>query len=258
MNTENDGFGWKTRRRENVLALLSIAVACVFSTGCFSFSFGGGSTVTKTSYNGGGLDPSAPNEVDEIRPEVRSASFGGLELRFKLIGSFTMEKKEITEVFHPSAQRLAFGFFPGSACDETTGKSVGTAMKSVWFNVVFAGMPTVSGLLVEPFIHAEPGAGSAFSRSAIFGFHRWGASPYKDESHDTTRSTESEMYLDQYECKFDGDSYYAANCICKLDPPSRKAPITISLSVDDNHPLKRQLAPFENRPMVLTIPKEQE
>ena len=241
-----------THRTSTALAALALAMPMA---GCLSFTVaetGASRPVVEVSRDVA-KDPS--NQIYEIAPVAKRSWSQSAELSFDLIGSVKVAELTKTETRRGWRQRLAFGFFPGAACDDGFDAQAGTAFKSIWYNIAFVGIPTVSGLLVEPFVHADREMGSDFSRSAIFGFHRWNAKPCIEKDARRARGFREVVQLKDYSCEFAGTTSYADNDgICRVSPvPEGAKTIEVKVFVPQRHPLMDKLAPFINAPITIRI-----
>ena len=236
-----------------VAALAALALALPMA-GCLSFSLADPevkSTAT-VSYE---TVKDASNKIQEIAPTAKRVWPQSAELSFSLVGSIKEAEVSHFDDRHGARQRLAFGFFPGAANDDGVGAQVGTALRSIWYNIFFLGTPTVSGLLVEPFIYAEDERGSTFSRSALFGFHRWRAKPSVENPVRRKTAFREVVQLKDYSCTVahvpasaDGEG------ICRVSGiPADAKTIEVTLDVPPRHPLREKLAPFLNNPMTIRI-----
>lgn len=165
-----------------VQAALTLAVAWGL-WGCVAFPVGGGEKTYDDSpsltqpylqrEHGGGtvLRP----ESVEYYPE---ATREGDTVRIRLVaeGRFTAERTENRRFTVTPEEKMAVGLVPGMASLPER-KVVGGTVLAAWYNVLFLGTPTLSGLFIEPFLppiaYDARGAGNTFRRSALFGFHRY-------------------------------------------------------------------------------------
>lgn len=247
----------KTMALARRCAAVAAVTFCMAHAGCVSFSIGDSNATTQTVSVTRSVARDAANEIEEVEPVVRRVQ-DAVTVRFNLHGAFVEEECSETTVRHKGVQMLAAGFFPGSACYEGPGVQVGAAVRSVWYNILFLGLPTVSGLLVEPFVPAGPDDGSAFSQSAIIGFHRWGGKPYVENKTERSRVNRDVMAFVDYSCRVAGASAtVAADGLCVVrGVPADAGTIEVTLSVSPRHPLRDQLAPFMDVPITIAMPKE--
>lgn len=234
-----------------------IAVAGVFS-GCVQFSIGDSYPPATTTATYTSIVKDASNEIEEIRQRAWWVDGNTAGIRFDLIGMFTETTTRDIRILHKRSQRLAFGLFPGSAADERDGAKVGTAFKSLWYNALFFGMPTVSGLLVEPFVHADQAECSNFSRSAIIGFHRWEAVGQVEEKKEKSNSSKDAVQLKNYTCKADnGTAVVLEDGVLHVSGfPAEAKSVDVMISIPQQHPLKDQLAPFLQSKIKVILPEK--
>lgn len=239
-----------------VMAALS---ASLVSAGCMSFSLGESrQPIKRPGIPTVSIDASAANEIDEISPVVNRTGPRSAEIKFIVRGSITEVEERVTMIDHSEEQRLAVGFFPGAACEKTTDDAMVWGAETIWYNIIFVGLPTVSGLLIEPFIPAGRGNGSAFSRSAIIGFHRWGSEPHTETSHERRSYGKDSTQLKGYLCTAEGASTLVdRQGLCTVrDFPATAKSLKVTLSIPNAHPLKRQLEPFERGPISIQLPEK--
>lgn len=260
----NDGTvlrekGDMEKTAQSIVAALAAgtAVAGILS-GCVQFSIGESYPPTTTVATDTSLAKDSSNEIEEIRQRARRTGGNSAEISFDLLGTFTETTTRNLKIRHNKSQRLAFGFFPGSAVDEKDGAKVETAIRSLWLNVAFLGMPTVSGLLVEPFVHADNEKCSNFSRSAIFGFHRWAASGQIEEKTEKTNSSKDTVQLKNYTCKADMVSAWVSEdgILHVSGFPAEAKSVDVMISIPQHHPLKDQLAPFVQSKVKIILPEK--
>jgi hypothetical protein len=198
-------------------------------------------------------------EIDRIVPEVTPVGYDGIRISFNLIGSIAMVEKTESTIRHSSGRRMSFGLFPGAAADQDTGESVGTVFASIWYNILFVGTPTVSGLLIEPFVSADSARRSRFSRSALIGFHKWKTPSWAETKSDSKEVLGEMFLLEDFTCVVSGDGFNetrktAEKSEAYFNIPHGCKSIEVRLEIPHRHPLKKQLEPFEQTTFKISIP----
>ena len=150
--------------------LLPVAIPAILlcGAGCVSFPLESARPTSRTT--GAAITTivkSSSNEVDEVVPVVWRTGERRAELKIDLIGDIMIRETTDVNTTYGAREKMSFGFFPGAACDESGGEKIGSVLLALWYNIILAGTPTLSGLFVEPFIPTEVGQGSRFSRSAL-------------------------------------------------------------------------------------------
>ena len=240
------------------VAMLTVA-ALLFSTGCLSFPLGNPKVPITTTSVTSGIARDAPNDIEEFSPSATRLEPNTVKITFIVRGTINLREVHETKIEHGAEERLSIGFFPGAACETNSVDAMAWAAESIWYNIIFVGLPTVSGLLIEPFIPASPGKGSAFSRSAIIGCHRWGYKPATKTTQKTSSKATECILLNGYSCEVNGASSVVVdkdgNCTAYGFPAAAKS-LKVTLSIPNTHPLKRQLEPFEKEPISIRLPEK--
>ena len=111
-----------------------------------------------------------------IEPVVETDDNGDFLVSLNLFGSF---KKVTTTTYSKASDKkhLAIGFFPGvMSCEGEYGDCVKNGLGVFFYNLVFAGLPTVYGLFAPPLIPYYPDqtrtivSRRAFVQSTLIGF----------------------------------------------------------------------------------------
>ena len=229
----------------------------LLQAGCLSFSIGDSATPHVDKYMFKTIDKGTASkcEIDRIIPEVSSVGYyDGIRISFKLIGSIAMVEKTESTIRHSAGRRMSFGLFPGAAADQDTGEAVGTVFASIWYNILFVGTPTISGVLVEPFVSADTA-----KRSALFGFHKWKIPSWTERKSDSKEVLGETFLLEDFTCVVSGDGVNETRKTAEksevyINNPHGCKSIEVKLEIPHRHPLKKQLEPFEKTTFKISIP----
>ena len=248
---------------KRLLLLLSLFGA--FSCGCVSVATSGGAksvtpASTQTSYH--------DVRVDGFEPVVQRTGTGTVTIRFEATGCFPYEKIETRRYRTEDSERMAFGFFPGLA-ESSPDNMVGDALIAFWYNLCFCGLPTVHGLLFEPFApvstataaRGSMGERSGTSRAALLGFYRYRkyASVQTDPTPKRSVGTLDKVSLDAVslspvDCPFPVRSS-GMGFLTLGNVPAGPQECRVRLSFPANDPLHDALAPLILRPFTVAIPE---
>jgi len=195
------------------------------------------------------------SEVSGIEPSV--AQDGGVvDVNVNLLGSFDLETRTIYARSVDRDEFIAVGFFPGvMSCRGEYGDCLLNGTEAFYYNLVFAGLPTVYGLLVEPCIPHYPWqtdsivGQTAFLKSALIGFSRYSKIATPSERQKVSRSKVGKVRLE--------DAIISAPDLGlesgrgqPLRIPIDKVPgggdAKVKLSLPAGHPLEKAMSDFED------------
>lgn len=176
------------------------------------------------------------------------------KITLNLIGRFDLKTTTIYSNSSEGDGYIAFGLFPGvMSCKGEYGKSLQNGATALFYNLIFAGLPTVYGLIIEPFIPYYPKqtdsivGKTAFLKSPIFGFSRY-SKPMKP-FEEAKNSIVTQVRLDDAQISAP-DLGYTSVIGQPLEIPLHEVAIVgdfkVKFSLKSDHPLKEILADFEN------------
>jgi len=152
------------------------AIAAIAMTGCLSMETGV-SPADEREY--GSSTKVIEAVVTGVEPHVEWHD-GDCVVRISLTGTLRCEATKSKVRYNVERRYLSAGFFPGTmACRGEYSDCVVNGLAAFYYNIVFVGLPTVYGLIVEPFIpyypaQAESVVGkNAFLNSPMIGFARY-------------------------------------------------------------------------------------
>lgn len=194
-------------------------------------------------------------EVSGIEPSVSRAG-SVVNVNVNLLGTFDLETRT---TYASSADRDAFiavGFFPGvMSCRGEYRDCLLNGTEVFFYNLVFAGLPTVYGLLVEPCIPYYPRqtdsivGQTAFLKSTIIGFSRYSKAAAPNEKQKIRRSKVNKVHLEDAIISapdLDLESVRGQPLQIPIDKLSDGGDAKIKLSLPEEHPLKRAMSDFED------------
>ena len=118
-------------------------------------------------------------KVSKVKPSI-SREGGVVAVEISLLGKFTLEEKKFFVSTLERDDYLAAGFFPGvMSCRGEYRECLQNGASAFLCNLAFGCLPTVYGLLVEPFVPHYPEqtdsiiGRKAFLKSALIGFSRY-------------------------------------------------------------------------------------
>ena len=203
----------------------------------------------------------------EIMPVATHLENGDVEIQIRLSGTFERAVSTITDVTYPDGHWWAIGFFPGvMGCRGELSDVMGNAFGACWYNVVYAGLPTVYGLLIEPFTFVSRDqqdsvfGKSAFALSPLLGFCKYKKWERSEEA-DTRYLNETSLILEDAVL-----SCPELNMTSKRGEPLRLTRgqiegmpfVSVVFSLPENHPLKQEWGFAENEAYRCTLKKEKE
>ncbi len=194
-------------------------------------------------------------ELSAIEPSVTRTGYS-VSVQINLLGEFKLETEK---VFASSIERdeyLAVGFFPGvMSCRDEYRNCLVNGTAAFFYNLVFVGLPTAYGLLMEPLVPYFPDQTDtlvgrrAFLKSTLIGFSRYSKPAERKEKVQKTPTTTKKIRLD--------DAIIEAPSLGivsergrPLDIPMDRLPsngeVDVRLRLPDEHPLKEAMKDFEN------------
>lgn len=195
------------------------------------------------------------SEVSGIEPSVmRDGSV--VNINVNLLGTFDLETRTTYASSVDRDEFIAVGFFPGvMSCRGEYGDCLLNGTEAFFYNLVFAGLPTVYGLLIEPCIPYYPRqtdsivGQTAFLKSTLIGFSRYSKPATRHEMQKVRHSKVNKVRL--------GDAIISAPDLglesvrgqplrIPIDKLSNGGDAKVKLSLPAEHPLKRAMADFED------------
>ena len=177
-----------------------------------------------------------------------------VSIGMKLQGSFDIETTTVDVGGQGRDEFLAAGAFPGvMSCKGEYRDSVKNAAGAFFYNLIFAGLPTVYGLLVEPCIPHYPEqtdsivGETAFVKSALIGFSRY-SKPVCNDKRSVANAKHSEMILDNASIAAPDlgiRSEYGHDLEVPIANLPKDGEIKVELSLPVGHPLKVAMAGLE-------------
>ena len=192
--------------------------------------------------------------ISGVAPSVNVAENGDALVSLNLLGDF---EKVVTTTYSDSSDRAFFvvGFFPGvMSCEGEYADCLGNGAGAVFYNLVFAGLPTVYGLVIEPFVPYYPRqtpsifSQKAFLQSPLIGFARYSKHQNKDDVV-VTRQKHRRLPIEDVVLSIPslGVSSYGGGPV-RL--PRAKIPadgnVDVKMKLPHDHPLKSAMSDFEN------------
>ena len=246
-------------RRGGILprtSAVAVVAAAMFACGCVSVSLSGNGSPpapSKSSY----LSSASIRTLD---PVVRRTDASTAKISFALVGDFEYVDSVTTSASRPEDHRLAIGFFPGAAKAPKPTAQAATAFRAVWYNICFFGTPTLAGIFVAPFVERPLDGDSAFSQSALFGFHKWFVpSKWAPTSTNQRSRHEKRIPLEGVRCTAGGylhESEAKEGVVTVRGLSAGRQKVPVKITVPDDHPLKSKLRLYERGQIPVEIPEE--
>lgn len=229
-------------------------VAALLSGGCATATLGGVSGASKPEKS----TTIESLRVDQVSPVVKRRNAATAEISFVVDGEVNYVDTVTTRMEKHDSDRIAFGFFPATAPVESPADKAGMALKALWYNVCFFGVPTISGLFVAPFVESSPNSGSTFSRAALFGFYRWHENGrWIAPKVDRTTRAKTHFPLENVSMSAEGFASRMENgklVVGGLSSGEQKVPVWIT--VPEEHELKQALKGYERKARTVIVPEE--
>lgn len=248
-------------RRGGILprtSAVAVVAAAMFACGCVSVSLsgnGGPPVPKKSTY----LNSSSAR-IRTLDPVVKRTDASTAKISFALVGDFEYVDTVTTSTSRPEDHRLAIGFFPGAAKAPKPAARAATAFRAVWYNICFFGTPTLAGIFVAPFVERPEDGDSAFSQSALFGFHKWFIRAYWAPTHSENHSRhEKRIPLEGVRCTAGGylhEPKEEEGAVVVRGLPAGRQKVPVKITVPDGHPLKSKLRLYERGQIPVEIPEE--
>ena len=247
--------------------LLGLAGCALLGAGCVAVQTDSGRSVNGTPRETSVKWLRVSARDGEIVPVATRLENGDVEMRIRLSGAFEKEVHTATDITSRDGHWWAIGFFPGvMGCQGEQSRAVGNALGACWYNVVYAGLPTVYGLLVEPFTYVTRDqkdsvfGKSAFALSPILGFCKYKKWESREET-DSRRLNETSVFLED-----------AVLSCPELEVKSRRGEplrltrrqiegmpfVSVVFSLPEDHPFKQEWGFAENEAYRCTLLKGKE
>lgn len=244
----------------NRLCTALAITATAFLCGCVSVKLSDGeSSKVRTQSSSSKL---VSQHVSAIEPVITERKDGTNAVEFYLVGQFDYETTASVEDERVRQCHVALGCFPGvRACRGEMRDCLPNAAAAFWYNLIFAGLPTVHGLLLEPFnpfVFEQSDTLAdrhAFVRAPLFGVAKY----YKANTITktvVTRSTKQRIRLDNAILKAPELGLSSTENATLAVPAERfkdNAAVRISFFVPKGHPLENELSDFSG--ISLTVRK---
>ena len=180
-------------------------------------------------------------------------------------GDFSWEDKEKYVMDAVTDTYLSVGFFPGvMGCRGEIAKALPNGVGAFWYNLVFCGVPTVYGLVVAPFIpvareQKESVFGrDAFALSSLMGFYYYSKDTPGTERIQTKTGGSNIYKLPDAELRLASGRYassYGGVLRCSVTDFDSNGLCALTFTVREDHPLKDELRPFENKRIYAKLEK---
>lgn len=193
-----------------------------------------------------GVEPLLERNGDEIHVSVN------------LLGTFDI----VTTTYYNSSdgndEFIAAGFFPGvMSCSGEYRDCLQNGAAAFFYNLVFAGLPTLHGLLLEPLIPYFPQqtetivGRSAFLKSTLIGFSRYSKRAENSSRQEVRHNKVNKQRLEDATISAPDlgleSSWRGQPLRIPVDRLSSSGgAVKIKLSLPYDHPLKKAMADFEN------------
>ena len=195
------------------------------------------------------------SEVSGIEPSVlRDGSV--VNINVNLLGTFDLEKKTIYASSLDRDEYIAVGFFPGvMSCRGEYRDCPLNGIEVFFYNLIYAGLPTVHGLLVEPCIPYYPRqtdsivGQTAFLKSTLIGFSRYSKDATSHEKQKVKHSKVNKVRLEDAIISAPDlgiESVQGQPLQIPIDKLSERGDAKVKLSLPEDHPLKRAMSDFED------------
>lgn len=200
-----------------------------------------------------GIEPSAVRKDNVVAVKVN------------LLGKFKTETKKVYASSLEHDDYLAVGFFPGvMSCKGEYRDCVQNGAGALLFNLAFAGLPTVYGILVEPFVPHYPNqtdsivGRKAFLKSALIGFSRYSKPAERKERVQASHSEVGKLPLEDAvitATELGITSERGLPLFIPVDRLPSSGDVRVKLSLPDDHPLKSVISDLEDVPIEVSCQK---
>ncbi len=195
------------------------------------------------------------SEVSGIGPTVtRNGNVVTIELN--LLGDFDLEKRTVYVSSADRDEYIAVGFFPGvMSCEGEYGDCLLNGTEAFYYDLVFAGLPTVYGLLVEPFVPYYPDqtdsivGQKAFLKSALIGFSRYSKPAISRTTQKIGRTAAKKLPLEDAVISAPDlgiESELGQPLQIPIEKIAGKGDVRVKLRLPEGHPLKSAMSDFED------------
>lgn len=195
------------------------------------------------------------SEVSGIEPSVMREG-NVVNVTVNLLGTFDRETTTTYASWADSDEYIAVGFFPGvMSCNGEYDDCLLNGTEAFFYNLVFAGLPTVHGLLVEPCIPYYPRqvysivGPTAFLKSALIGFSRYSKPATSHEKQKVRHDKLSKLRLEDAKIsapELGLESAWGQPLQIPIDRLSYEGDVKVKLLLSAEHPLKKAMSDFEN------------
>ena len=207
------------------------------------------------------------SEVSGIEPSVvRTDDI--VSISVNLIGDFDVEKRTVYVGSSEVDEFMACGFFPGvMSCKGEYHDCFQNAVGAFFYNIVFAGLPTVHGLIIEPFIPYSPSQTdsivdkSAFLKSTLIGFSRYSKPAKRRESEKVEVLKKGKIPLEDAVISapsLELESYRGVPLEVPVDKLSANGDVNVTLRLPAEHPLKTAMSDFNDVEITIKCIDKQE
>ena len=197
-------------------------------------------------------------ELSAIDPSVTRMD-NGVSVEVYLLGKFEFETEKRLVSSAERDEFLAVGFFPGvMSCRGEYGDCVLNGITAFYYNLIFAGLPTVYGLLMEPLVPYFPdqtdsivGQG-AFLKSTLIGFSRYSKPAERKVEIQKIPTRKSKLRLEDAVIEAPSlgiESEHGRPLEIPLHRLPSNGEVKVSLRLPNGHPLKETMKDFENVPV---------
>lgn len=207
----------------------------------------------------------SPSEVTGVEPTLDGTG-GTVNVSFSILGTFDVAT---TSVYAGSAnvdRFVAVGFFPGvMSCRGEYRDCMSNAACACLYNIVFVGLPTVYGLLVEPWIPHYPEqtdsivGQQAFLKSALIGVSRYAKRVEARERQKVSHSVSSKIKLEDaivLAPELGLESERGKPLRIPIDRLPENGELQVKLKLPEAHPLKDVMAGFEDAEITVQFAKK--
>lgn len=202
-------------------------------------------------------------EVLGVEPLIRRTD-DRVDVSIGLSGAFQIEKQTQYRIVGNDDEFVAVGIFPGvMSCSGEYGDCIPNALGASFYNLVFAGLPTVYGLLIEPFVPHYPRQTDSivgkkgFLKSALIGFTRYSKTAEAQEKQEKTSDFAKKIPLEDAVIRAPELGLESVRGEPLHIPVSRlpgDGEVKVKLRLPADHPLKNALSGFEDVAITVQCP----
>ena len=193
---------------------------------------------------------------DRLSKDYFNGASGNVSISFRVHGTFkhvTVDKCRLVK----KVEYVSMGFFPGAmSCSDEYSGCVVNSTGAFYYNLVFAGLPTVYGLLVEPFVPYYPEqtpsmmSRRAFVQSAMMGVSKYSKNETRTETADPRVSHQNSMDIEGAVLKAPALGLVSQKGRPLVVPRSMipaNGIVEVVIELDESHPLKSAMAGLEGQ-----------